>query len=83
MERQSHCTPHQHHVTALFGDHEQSFELKPGTTLVQLTERLVELARQNHGWPTGITVRFDSAADTAGRIRSRQDHGLAKSAKTG
>lgn len=59
-------------VTALFGDHEQSFDLMPGTTLVQLAERLADLARQNHGWPMGITVVFDTAAKPASNARSRQ-----------
>lgn len=83
MDHHSRHDPHQHRVTALFSDHEQSFELEPGTTLVQLTERLAALARQNHGWPIGITVLFDNAADPARRIASRQAHGLAKAAPTG
>lgn len=65
MNHQSCHAPHQHRVTALFGDHKQSFDLKPGTTLVQLTERLAELARQNHGWPMGVTVLFDTAVEQA------------------
>lgn len=62
MAHHSHHTPQQHRVTALFGDHEQSFELVNGTTLAQLVERLAELARQNHGWPVGISVVFDTAS---------------------
>lgn len=72
MDHIPHHAPHHHHVTALFGDHEQSFDLRPGTTLIQLAERLAELARQNHGWPLGITVLFATAAAPAGRVASTQ-----------
>lgn len=62
MQHHPHHSPNQHRVTALFGDHEQSFDLKNGTTLEQLVERLADLARQNHGWPLGISVVFDTPA---------------------
>lgn len=76
MDLHPHHAPHQHRVTALFGDHEQSFDLAGGTTLGQLAERLAELARQNHGWPMGITVLFDRPAEPAGNAVSRKPRGV-------
>lgn len=78
MDHHSNDTPHQDRVTALFGDHELSFDLEPGTTLVQLAERLAELARQNHGWPMGITVLFDTAVEPVHRASLRQAQGIAR-----
>lgn len=77
MPNHSHHTPHQHRVTALFGDHEQSFDLTRGTTLAQLVERLADLARQNHGWPVGISVLFDTTAEPAGNGGARQPQSAA------
>ncbi|MBU1210516.1 MAG: hypothetical protein KJ587_04470 [Alphaproteobacteria bacterium] len=65
MDNHPHHTTPQHRVTALFGDHEQSFDLVGGTTLAQLAERLAGLAQQNHGWPVGISVVFDTAPEVS------------------
>ncbi len=77
MDHHSHHTQPHHRVTALFGDHEQSFDLVGGTTLAQLVERLAELARQNHGWPVGISVVFDTAAEASSNGHARAMHGRA------
>ena len=78
MNQHPHHVAHQHRVTALFGDHEQTFDLLPGTTLIQLAERLADLAKQNHGWPMGITVVFDPAVKPAVRAWCRQTQGAVR-----
>lgn len=76
MDHHPHHAAHQHRVTAMFGDHEQSFDLEPGTTLLQLVDRLAVLARQNHGWPMGVSVVFDAASCALGRADRNGQHGL-------
>ncbi len=57
MELHSHSGPHHHHrVTALFGDHQHSFDMTAGTTFAQLAEQMADLAQDNQGWPIGISV---------------------------
>ena len=60
---------HQHRVTALFGDHRQTFDVAGGTTLAQLSEQLADLAFKNNGWPVGISVVFDTNLQAHGAAR--------------
>ncbi|MDX2290399.1 MAG: hypothetical protein NW217_16470 [Hyphomicrobiaceae bacterium] len=62
MELHSHFGPHHHRVTALFGDHQQSFDLLAGTTFAQLAEQLAGLAQDNQGWPKGISIVFERSS---------------------
>lgn len=75
MDRHPSHRPQQHRVTALFGDHEQSFDLETGTTFAQLAELLADLARQNHGWPKGVSVVFENAPNVAHTDMSTRPHG--------
>lgn len=81
MSPSNHRTARRDRVTAVFSDHEQSFELGLGTTLEQLTDRLAELARQNYGWPVGISVVFDGSgsAQPIERLESLQPAGASTS----
>lgn len=45
-------------VTALFGYHEQSFDLFEGMTLAQLAERVVDLAWETEDSPVSVSVVF-------------------------
>jgi hypothetical protein len=69
MDHLSNHSPHQLRVTALFGDQEETFDLANGTTLGQVAERLAQLARQNHGWPVGISVVFDAEPEAPGKAQ--------------
>ena len=80
MDRFSHHAPQQHRVTAVFGDHKESFHIASGSTLGQLAERLADLAQQNHSWPVGIAVVFETAPRVPNETRSRSTHGGASRA---
>jgi hypothetical protein len=79
MDHLSNHSPHHLRVTALFGDHEESFDLANGTTLEQVAERLAQLAQQNHGWPVGISVLFDAEPEPSSKAQFSALQGRAPS----
>ncbi len=73
----------QYRVTAVFSDHEKSFDVGRGSTLEQITDRLSELARQNHAWPLGVSIVFDAPASSAHPAEMMRQHPHLASVSTG
>lgn len=65
MDHQFQHSSRHHRVTAMFEGHQQSFDLAPGATLVQLTACLARLASQNHAWPVSVSVLIDATTKPA------------------
>ncbi len=82
LNSQPRSQPRYHRVHAVFGDHEQSFDFAPGTTLAQLSERVADLARENADWPVGVSVVFDSQANDRTTRRAKVRDPKEKTAPT-
>ena len=78
QSRKRHFQPRPSHpceVTAVFDDHVQSFSMRDGATMGELSERLALLGSQFDEWLVAINIKLGPIDDTAKTTRVHRPDG--------